>query len=57
MMMSSNQNAGAKGRLVIQPPFGKDGHSLFASKSAIPIWTPEFDSFLKEIGMGEIKKR
>jgi dienelactone hydrolase len=43
----------AKSRLVIQPPFGKDGHSLFASKSAIPIWTPEFDSFLKEIGMGE----
>jgi dienelactone hydrolase len=52
-MFAAFQEAGAKGRLVIQPPFGKDGHSLFASKSAIPIWTPEFDSFLKEI---EIKK-
>lgn len=57
MMMSSNQEAGVKGRLVIEPPFGKDGHSLFASKSGIPIWTPEFDSFLMELSLGEIKKR
>ncbi|MBM4315481.1 MAG: alpha/beta fold hydrolase [Deltaproteobacteria bacterium] len=43
--------AGAKGRLVIQPPFGKDGHSIFTSKNGVSIWTKEFDIFIKEIGM------
>jgi dienelactone hydrolase len=45
------QKAGAKGRLVVQPPFGKDGHSVFSSKNGIPIWTKEFDNFIREIGM------
>jgi dienelactone hydrolase len=45
------QKTGARGRLVIQPPFGKDGHSVFTSKNGIPIWTKEFDNFIKEIGM------
>jgi dienelactone hydrolase len=45
------QKGGARGRLVIQPPFGKDGHSIFSSKNGIPIWTKEFDNFIKEIGM------
>jgi len=57
MTMSSNQEAGAKGRLVISSPFGKDGNSLFSSNDGILIWTPEFDSFLMELGMVEdIKK-
>lgn len=43
--------AGANGRLVIQPPFGDNGHVLFIAKSAIPIWTPEVDRFLREIGL------
>ena len=51
-MFAAFQAAGAKGRLVIQPPFGKDGHSLFASKNAIPIWTPEFDRFIMELEVG-----
>ena len=42
------QDAGARGRLVIQPPFDKDGHSLFFSNGGIPIWTPEFDKFWSE---------
>jgi len=48
------EDAGGKGRLVIQPPFGKDGHSLFGSELGLPIWTAEFDKFLAEIGL---KKR
>jgi dienelactone hydrolase len=56
-MFTAFQEAGAKGRLVIQPPFGKDGHFLFSSKSGIPIWTPEFDRFIMELGVGvPIKK-
>lgn len=40
---------GARGKLVIQPPFGKDGHRMFASPEGLPIWTVEFDRFLQEI--------
>lgn len=46
------EKAGGKGRLVIQPPFGNDGHSLFHSKGGIPIWTRELDSFLKDFDVG-----
>jgi hypothetical protein len=50
-MCAAFQEAGAKGRLVIQPPFGNNGHALFTSKSGIPIWTPEFDKFLMEFDL------
>jgi dienelactone hydrolase len=46
------EKAGGKGRLVIQPPFGEDGHGLFHSMDGIPIWTREFDAFLKDFGVG-----
>lgn len=42
--------AGARGKLVMQPSFGQDGHRLFASPEGLPIWTAEFDRFLQEIG-------
>lgn len=45
------QAAGAKGRLVMQPPFGEDGHRIFASPAGLPIWTAAFDAFLQEIGI------
>lgn len=45
------ERSGAKGRLVIQPPFGKDGHSLFSSEAGLPIWTTEFDRFVGELGL------
>ena len=50
-MFAAFQEAGAKGRLVIQPPFGKNGHLLFNSPSGIPIWMPEFDKFLMEFDL------
>jgi len=46
------EQAGGKGRLVIQPPFGEDGHGLFSMKEGIPVWTREFDSFLKDFDIG-----
>lgn len=49
---SAFEKAGGKGRLVIQPPFGNDGHTLFNSRDGIPIWTREFDSFLKDFDVG-----
>jgi dienelactone hydrolase len=41
-------HAGGTGRLVMQPPFGKDGHGLFASIDGVRIWAPEFDRFVAQ---------
>jgi dienelactone hydrolase len=49
---STFEKAGGKGRLIIQPPFGKDGHSLFVSSAAIPVWTRAFDAFLNDFNVG-----
>lgn len=43
------EHAGGKGTFVLQPAYGRDGHGMFYSSSAIGIWTPAMDSFLKEI--------
>jgi dienelactone hydrolase len=42
--------AGAPGTLVMQPPFGRDGHGIFASPAGRPIWTAAFDHFMRDIG-------
>ncbi|OPY90490.1 MAG: Alpha/beta hydrolase family protein [Syntrophaceae bacterium PtaU1.Bin231] len=46
------EQAGGRGRLVMQPPFGEDGHGLFHSRNGIPIWTRAFDSFLGDFDVG-----
>jgi dienelactone hydrolase len=43
------EDAGAPGRLVMQPSFQWDGHALFAAAHGLPIWTAAFDRFLKDI--------
>jgi len=43
--------AGGEGRLVMQPPFGTDGHGLFPSAYSVRIWTPAFDRFTAELGL------
>jgi len=54
---SAFEESGGKGRLVIQPPFGEDGHTLFLSREGIPIWTRALDSFLKDFDVGSEKCR
>lgn len=44
------ESAGASGTLVMQPPFGEDGHGMFASPAGLPLWTAAFDAFLRQIG-------
>lgn len=44
------EDAGARGRLIMQPPFGWDGHRIFASPAGVPIWTAEFDRFMIDVG-------
>jgi dienelactone hydrolase len=43
------EQAGAPGRLVMQPPFRWDGHGIFGADSGIPIWTAAFDRFVKDL--------
>jgi len=42
--------AGAPGTLVMRPPFGEDGHRMFAAREGLPLWTAAFDDFLRQIG-------
>jgi dienelactone hydrolase len=42
--------ASAPGTLVMQPPFGRDGHSLFSAAAGRPIWTAAFDVFMLRTG-------
>jgi dienelactone hydrolase len=44
------QKGGGKAKLVMFPPFGKDGHYLFPNERGLPLWTKEVDKFLAEIG-------
>jgi dienelactone hydrolase len=42
---------GGKMDFVMLPPFGKDGHSLFAGEGGAEIWAPEVDKFLVKVGV------
>jgi dienelactone hydrolase len=46
--------AGAKGRLVLQAPYGNDGHLLFYSPAAIPIWSGAMAQFFRDFGLGQL---
>jgi dienelactone hydrolase len=41
--------AGAQGKLVMRPPFGDNGHLMFARAEGLPLWTAALDEFLQEI--------
>lgn len=43
--------AGGKGPLVMQPPFGRDGHGVFASTGGVRVWAPAFDRFVAEFAI------
>jgi dienelactone hydrolase len=40
------QAAGGRGQLIVEPPFGRNGHGMFAVKDSIPIWLPHVEQFL-----------
>jgi dienelactone hydrolase len=44
------ESAGAPGTLVMQPPFGRDGHNLFVSPAGRSIWALAFDVFMMRTG-------
>ena len=41
--------AGGNGQLVIEQPFGRDGHGMFAMDNAMPIWEPGFENFISSV--------
>jgi dienelactone hydrolase len=45
------ERAGGSGRLVMQPPFGRDGHALFGAASGASLWAPVVDEFLRDAGV------
>jgi dienelactone hydrolase len=49
-MQEAFQKAGGKAKLVILPPFGRDGHYFFPNERGLPLWIEEVDKFLVEIG-------
>ena len=49
-MHDAFQKAGGKVKLVMLPPFGKDGHYFLPNERGLPLWTYEVDKFLAEIG-------
>ncbi|BBU30551.1 hypothetical protein BTHE68_42850 [Burkholderia sp. THE68] len=38
--------AGGQGQLIIEPPFGSNGHGMFNLDRSIPIWSPHFQQFV-----------
>lgn len=46
------RSTGGKGRLIAYGTFvGGDAHGMFGSRRGLPIWWPETEQFLKEIGL------
>jgi dienelactone hydrolase len=46
------QKAGGKGRFVLGPAHGNDGHLLFYAAEGLPIWSAAVESFLRDFGSG-----
>ena len=50
-MYSRYTGAGGKARLVSVGAFKSDSHKLFADRDGLPIWWPEVEKFLFELGL------
>jgi dienelactone hydrolase len=47
-MFAAYREEGGVGELRLLPPFGKDGHSLFARRGGVLQWRPLLDAFLRK---------
>lgn len=50
---SAFESAGGHGELIVEPPFGRDGHGMFAVDASIPIWLPHFQQFVTPLVNGK----
>ena len=53
---SAFESGGGKGRLIVHPPYGDDGHLLFYKEAAVPIWMHELNRFFKDLGLATLSK-
>jgi hypothetical protein len=44
------QQAGGKGRYVLNPAHGDDGHLLLYAPDGVGVWSPQVQAFLREAG-------
>ncbi|QCX50414.1 dienelactone hydrolase family protein [Ralstonia pseudosolanacearum] len=50
-LFAAYTGAGGKARLVDFGAFQGDSHGMFGSRAGLPIWLPEVDAFLRELGL------
>jgi dienelactone hydrolase len=50
-MFQQYQKGGGRARLVAFGNFGSDAHGMFGGRAGLPIWVPEVDAFLAELGL------
>lgn len=51
---SAFEMAGGKGKLIMHPPYGNDGHLLFYKEAAVPIWVDALNSFFRDMGLSSL---
>lgn len=56
-MFEAFQTAGGRGKLVMHPPYGNDGHLLFYVAEAVPIWSKAMNVFFEEVGLARLAGR
>jgi dienelactone hydrolase len=50
-MVRRYTEAGGRARVVAFGNFGRDAHALFGSRDGVPIWLPEVERFVRELGL------
>ena len=53
-MFEAFETAGGRGKLVMHPPHGNDGHLLFYVADAVPIWSKAMNDFFQEVGLARL---
>lgn len=53
-MFEAFEASGGRGKLVMHPPHGNDGHLLFYVADAVPIWSKAMNDFFQEVGLARL---
>ena len=51
-MHEAYRRGGADAELVMMAPYGADGHMLFSTDAAAPLWRPPVERFMARLGLG-----
>lgn len=53
---SAFESAGGRGKFILHPPYGNDGHLLFYKEAAVPIWIEALNSFFRDMGITSLSR-